>query len=256
MSAEAQLITYIANGGTLGSPDNATSRYRAELMRLMAVLVDSEMAGASGFANCITMAPGLRERIIAAQMVVDKFNHASKVLELMEQFGAKLTPYVQAHPWAARQARDVNLGTRRVDGDMRLNVFHYPIEGWLDSVVMNLLMGRASVLQLGEFASCSYQPFADVIAQILPVEERHASLGEKGLKQALANGASIADAQASVDYWYPRVADSFGRAGSDHIDNYKKYGLRTQANESLLGAWQADVGQRLAALGLKAPARA
>ena len=138
MVDEEGLVSFVTGGGRLSAPDNVTPRYRGELMRLMAIFVDSEMAGASGFADCINLAPGLKERIIATRIVFDKFNHARQVLDLMEQFGANTAQYVGAHPWAARLDRSVNLGTRRMDGDMRLNVFHYPINGWVDSVVMML----------------------------------------------------------------------------------------------------------------------
>ena len=50
-------------------------------------------------------------------------------MALLEQFGANTAQYVSAHP-AARRDRGTDLGTRRIDGDMRLNVFHYPIQGW------------------------------------------------------------------------------------------------------------------------------
>ena len=137
-------LTYLAGGGKLSAPDNATPRYRGEVMRLMAVLIDSLMAGAAGFADCINLAPGLKERITAARIVLEKFGHAEKILGLMDQFGANTAQYVSAHPWAARRDRSVYLGTRRIEGDMRLNVFHYPIYGWVDAVVLNLLMGRAT----------------------------------------------------------------------------------------------------------------
>src|SRR5574340_168754 len=128
--------TYLAAGGKLTAPDNATPRYRAEVMRQMAVLTDSLMAGAAGFDDCINLAPGLRERITAARIVLEKFGHAEKILRLMDQFGANTSQYVSAHPWAARRDRSVYFGTRRIEGDMRLNVFHYPIQGWVDAVVM------------------------------------------------------------------------------------------------------------------------
>ena len=183
MSNEDSLLVYLAGGGKLSAPDNAPPRYRAELMRLMAVFVDSELAGATGFADCINLAPGVRERITAARIVLEKLRHAEMILRLLEQFGANTAHYVSAHPWAARRDRGTDLGTRRIDGDMRLNVFHYPIYGWVDAIVLNFLMGRASVIQIDELAGCSYQPLADAMTQILPIELRHAELGEKGLRQ-------------------------------------------------------------------------
>ena len=253
MNNESGLVDYIAGGGKLTSPNNANARYRGEIMRLMAVFVDSEMAGASGFADSINMAPGLNERIIAARIVAEKFAHAGRVLKIMEEFGANTARYVGSHPWSNRLSRDLSLGTKRVDGDMRLNVFHYPLADWCDALTMNTLMGCATVIQLKELTDCSYQPLANAFAEILPVEARHASLGEGGLRQLLADGSARTSAQAAVDYWYPRVASTFGRASSDHLDAYLRYGLRGRSNEELLAIWQADVGRILSGLGLNIP---
>ena len=38
---------YLAKGGMLSAPGNAPTRYRGELLRLMAGFVDSELAGAA-----------------------------------------------------------------------------------------------------------------------------------------------------------------------------------------------------------------
>jgi len=252
MSKEENLLRYIAAGGKLDAPENASPRYRGELMRLMAVFVDSEMAGASGFADCINMATGLKERQIAARIVMEKLGHADKVLRIMETFGARTDRYANVHPWEKRHERDVDLGMERVDGDMRLNVFHYPITGWIDSVAMNTLMGHASVVQLDDLTRCSYQPLADAMADIRAVEARHARLGEAGLRETLAGGAAE-DAQASVNYWYPRVAATFGRAGSDHFDACRKFGLREHSNEEQLSRWRSIVAGVLRDLGLAIP---
>jgi 1,2-phenylacetyl-CoA epoxidase catalytic subunit len=246
-------MVYLAGGGKLSAPDNATPRYRGEVMRQMAVLIDSLMAGASGFADCINLAPGLKERITAARIVLEKFGHAEKILRLMDQFGANTAQYVSAHPWSARRDRSVYLGTRRIEGDMRLNVFHYPIYGWVDAVILNVLMGRATAVQLDELTRCSYAPLADTITEILPRERHHAELGEEGLRVALSRGHDRTDAQASVNYWYPRVADTFGRADSERFETYRKYGLRHRSNQELLERWQAVVGPTLSSFGLLVP---
>jgi 1,2-phenylacetyl-CoA epoxidase catalytic subunit len=256
MIDEEGLVGFLAGGGRLSAPDNVTPRYRAELMRLMAIFVDSEMAGASGFADCINLAPGLKERITATRIVFEKFNHARQVLELMEEFGANTSQYVGAHPWSSRLDRSVDLGPRRMGGDMRLNVFHYPINGWVDAVVMNCLMGQATVVQLDELTRGSYQPLADTLSGILPVEKQHAELGQQGLRVALDKGHDRTDAQASVNYWYRRVADTFGSSASDHYDQHRKYGLRQKGREELLARWQGAVHPVLEGFGLNVPALA
>jgi ring-1,2-phenylacetyl-CoA epoxidase subunit PaaA len=253
MLEEDSLIGFVSGGGRLSAPDNVTPRYRAELMRLMAIFVDSEMAGAAGFADCINLAPGLRERITAARIVLEKLGHAHQVLQLMEPFGANTGLYVGGHPWAARLDRSADLRTRRNDGDMRLNVFHYPIYGWVDAVVMNFLMGQATVVQLDELTRGSYQPLADALIAILPVEQRHAELGEAGLRSALSRGHDPVDAQASVNYWYPRVADTFGRSASDHFELHRRYWLRRRNREELLSEWRERVDPVLGELALTVP---
>ena len=253
MHNEDSLLDYVAGGGKLGSPDNVTPRYRGELMRLMAVFVDSELAGAAGFADCINLAPGLRERVVATRMVLDKFDHARQVLALMESFGTNTVEYVAAHCWTARLHRDSELGTRRVAGDMRLNVFHYPLQGWLDAVVMNTLMGIATVVQLDELSACSYQPLADTLSAVMGVERHHAESGAEGLRAALHDDANRLPAQAAVNYWYPRVVDGFGRAASDHFEVHRRFGLRHRDNGELLSDWRARAADLLGELGLDTP---
>jgi ring-1,2-phenylacetyl-CoA epoxidase subunit PaaA len=62
------------------------------------------------------------------------------------------------------------------------------------------------------------------------------------------------DAQASVNYWYPRVADTFGRSASDRFDQHRRYGLRQRSREELLALWQSLVHPILERFGLTVPA--
>ena len=172
---------YLARGGKLTSPDNPPPRYRGELLRLMSSFVDSELAGSAGFADSINWAPGIKERIAASRIVLEKADHAERVLDLMSDFGTDKALYNNAHNWSARASRDAAIDPARQGGDMRLSVFHYPLENWTDAVVMNVLMGLATVVQLEELRECSYAPFADVVRAVLPREQRHVELGFEGL---------------------------------------------------------------------------
>ncbi|QDI76703.1 Phenylacetic acid catabolic protein [Leisingera aquaemixtae] len=250
MSEEMSITSYLAQGGVLTNPSNVPPRYRAELMKLMATFVDSELAGAAGFADIINEGPGIKARIAAARIVLEKTDHAEKVLRIMGDFGADTERYADHHPWTARLEREADIGQSRTKHDMRLAVFNYPLEGWADAVVMNFLMGRAVVLQLEELSHVSYQPLAEAFRAILPVETRHAELAEEGL-MVLVEAQGPDGLQELVDYWWPRVAASFGQEDSEKFEGLKAMGLRRTPNADLKARWQQDANDILDKAGLK-----
>ncbi len=251
MAEDMSIASYLAQGGKLTNPSNVPPRYRAELLKLMATFVDSELAGAAGFADIINEGPGIKARIAAAKIVLEKTDNADKVLQIMGDFGADTEAYADHHPWTARLERSADIGQSRSKHDMRLAVFNYPLEGWTDAVVMNLLMGRAVVVQLGELSRVSYQPLAEAFRAILPIETRHAELAEEGLVQLVEQGEK-AQAQEAVDYWWPRVAASFGSEASDKFEGLAAMGLRHTQNAELRSQWEQGAGAILSRLNLSA----
>ncbi|WP_174802949.1 Phenylacetic acid catabolic protein [Martelella limonii] len=253
MTSDMSITDYLAEGGKLSSPDNAPALYRAELMRMMSSFVDSELAGSAGFAAAINWAPGISERIAASRIVLEKADHAERVLALMADFGTDVALYNRAHSWSSRLSRDQLVDPRRMGGDMRLSVFHYPLEDWMDAVVMNVLMGIATVIQLEEMSGASYAPYAEVIRAVLPRERRHMELGVEGLNALCDNDEARADVLADVAYWYPRVAETFGPAVSDRFARLQRFGLRHTENEVLRTRWREAAKRVLDECGLQAP---
>lgn len=250
MSETMNIEEYLAQGGVLTAPGNAPPRYRGELMRLMSSFVDSELAASAGFAGSINQAPGIKERIAASRITLEKADHAERVLQLMRTFGTDVERYQRQHDWSARVARDADLGTARHGADMRLSVFHYPLTGWTDAVVMNVLQGLAAGVQFQEFTRVSYGPLAEVFREIEPREQRHAELGLEALTQIAASEAGRAEAAKSIAYWRPRVAATFGHAASARHATQARFGLRHETNEALLARWESVLEQRLVPLGL------
>lgn len=250
MAEDMSIESYLAQGGKLSNPANVPPRYRAALLKLMATFVDSELAGAAGFADIINDGPGIKARIAAARIVMEKSDNADRVLRIMGEFGADTQRYADHHPWTARLDREADIGQKRSDHDMRLAVFNYPLDGWADAVVMNLLMGRAVAVQLSEFSQISYQPLAEVFRAVTPIETHHAELAEEGLTQLLQSN-DTAGLQASIDYWWPRVAASFGGESSEKFDGLKMLGLRHTPNNELKARWQAETSKILQQLSLK-----
>jgi ring-1,2-phenylacetyl-CoA epoxidase subunit PaaA len=250
---EQDLLKRTGAGRAVTAPSQMSPAYRGEVTRLMTIFVDTELAWAAGYADYINEAPGIRERVVAAQVVREKLGHAEAILALLEPFYVRPGLYVRSHAWSARLDRNVDLGNRRIGDDKRLNVLHCPNQGWTDAVVANLLIGISAPVHLGELAGCSYAPLAKAMKTIVKSEAEHARLAEKGVKQAIEREGSTAAAQVSVNYWYPRVAATFGVIGSERFRLYKSYRLRRHTNAELLARWKSAAAQRLKALKLKAP---
>lgn len=252
MKTDAELVAHVAAGGKV-EPGDVSPAYRELLTGLMSTFVDSILACAAGFAELINRAPGLPERIVTARIVAEQFTHAQRVLGLLEKFGVDPESHMRSHAWAARLERHIDLGNRRIGTDRRLNLFHYPLEGWIDGVTMNMLMGTASAVQLKELTDCSYRPLALAMRDIAPTEAQHARFGEAGLRHAVSLAGTTLPAQAAASYWYPRVAATFGRLESERFPMYRDFGLRRHTNAELLRRWDDDIRPRLRALGLNVP---
>lgn len=250
MSDMMNIEEYLAKGGVLSAPNNVPARYRGELMRMMSSFVDSELAASAGFASSINFAPAIKERIAASRITLEKADHAERVLNIMGDFGTDKRRYQSQYDWAARVARDSDLGQARKEGDMRVSVFHYPIISWTDAVVMNVLQGLATSVLMTEFTRISYAPLAEVFREVAPRETRHMQLGLEGLTHIVTTEKGLTEARASVAYWLPRVAAGFGDPNSDRFEILNRFGLRHSSNKDLLAQWNAECSKALAALGL------
>ena len=241
-TATMPIEDYLAQGGVLTSPANVPARYRGELLRLMATFVDSELAASAGFADTINDAPGITARIAACRITLEKADHAERVLDLMGDFGADEGRYAVYHTWADRLPRDASLGQARHGGDMRLAVFHYPIEGWTDAVVLNVLQGLAAAVTLDEMSKVSYAPLAETFRAIAPREKRHTDLGITGLDRPRRHrgrprrGEGLRSPTGS-----PASPTASAPSNSARFETQKRFGLRHRPNEALLADWTASV---------------
>lgn len=246
---EMTVESYLAEGGKLTNPANASPRYRAEVMKMMSTFVDSMLAAAAGFADVINEGPGTKERIAAARIVLEKTDHGERVLRLLGEFGANTDRYDAHHPWTDRLPRDAAADAKRSSHDMRLSVLNYPLEGWADAVAMHLVTGHAVVVQLEDMTRMSYQPFAEVLKDVLPRERRHVELAEEGVTRLLADGGA-GNVRKSLDYWRPRAAAVFGDPSEARLAQLRGWGLRHAGAEEMRADWEARLGAALERIGL------
>jgi ring-1,2-phenylacetyl-CoA epoxidase subunit PaaA len=92
-------------------------------------------------------------------------------------------------------------------------------------------------------------------------EERfHASFGARRIRDLVQDaryqqlaGAGRAEAQKTVDKWYPHALDTFGGSRSKFSDLAVRYGIRRWGNEELRQMWKADLDAQIASIGLAVP---
>ena len=100
-----------------------------------------------------------------------------------------------------------------------------------------------SVATLAEFEAgdehfaIAAAPLAEVFREIAPREARHAELGLEGLEKIVATADGRASVLEALAYWTPRVATTFGRAGSNRFDTLAvpSSGGALQYNDPYLG---------------------
>jgi len=249
---EQSLLQHIAAGGKIAAPDDMSAAYRAEITRLLTVLADSELAAVAGFADWINRAPTFADRQAMVRIVGEKLDHAGQILDLLRPFGVVPELYLQSYPWAARIGRDVDLGLRRIPGDKRLNVFHYPLQSWEDALLVDLLVGQSLALQLRDLAGSSYAPLAAAIDRLAVREAILAGPAGPMLQAAVARPGNRGAVQVALDYWYPRAAATFGRLESQRFIVYQRYNLRKDTNQTLLERWRSAIDNVLRPLDLEA----
>ena len=91
-------------------------------------------------------------------------------------------------------------------------------------------------------------------------EKFHASFGARRVRDLVRDpdyaalcGATAADVQRTIDKWYPKALDTFGKSVSKFSDLAVAYGIRRWGNEELRQKWKADLDKQIVAAGLKVP---
>ncbi len=153
----AEVEDRVARGERITSTDQMSPEYFEDLVHLMTMQADSELAGAYGYQPWINRAPGIEEKLIVANIVRDETRHAKAIYGLLRDLGVDVDSRVDQHDFNYR-VHEQELGTGRAADDARVNLFYYPIDTWADFVTFNFLMDRGAGHQLEDGLESSYLP--------------------------------------------------------------------------------------------------
>ena len=252
--AEVRLLQRIRAGERIESSGEMTEEYRRNVIHLMTMQADSELAGAFGYVPWIMKAPTIEEKHVVAQIVKDEVRHAHVMYGLLEDLGVDVGTHIARHDFTLRlDDAAADIGTQRVADDKRVNIFYYPIDRWADFVFFNFCMDRGAGHQLEDVRHCSYGPWARAIEGIFKEEKMHIRHGELWVQRLGADPVTRPEAQATLGKWYVRTMNIFGRPGSPRNALYRKYRLKLRDNDEVRQVFAREVRELAEAAGLKAP---
>ncbi len=250
-----EMMAKIEGGGRLESPAEMTPEYRENLVHLLTMQADSELAGGYGYVPWITKAPTVEEKHVVAQIVKDELRHAAVMYGLLADLGFDVDAHVRGHDEAftMRIDSDADIGTARITSDKRVNIFYYPIDAWADFVFFNFCMDRGAGHQLEDVRHCSYGPWTRAIEGIFKEEKFHIRHGEYWVKRLAEDPATHDEAQASFNKWYIRTMNIFGRPGSPKNQVYRRLRLKLRDNGEVRQAFATEIQGLCEKVGLEIP---
>jgi ring-1,2-phenylacetyl-CoA epoxidase subunit PaaA len=250
---EARMMAKIERDEVIHNADELTEDYKQNLVHLMLMQADSELAGAFGYVPWIMKAVSTKEMLTVSAIAHDEVRHARVMYQLLEELGVDIESRVKEFDFTLRVGDEIELGTVRAASDQRVNIFYYPIPTWYDFIMFNVLMDRGAGHQLLDACTCSYGPWVAVMEGIMKEEEMHIAHGDYWLKKLGRSEKHRKATQEALDIWYPRVMNIFGRPNSSRNKTYRKYGIKKRDNHEVRMTFAAEVAQVVAEAGLVMP---
>lgn len=223
------------------------SEYREPLLKIVYALASTEFASVEQHQEWINKGPTAEDRFAQAQICADEAHQGFIDSRLLRGFGPE-----------GEALADRLLTAKR--GEHPLHVFNVPFESWVDLCGFCFLLDHVAWYHLRAFEDSSFAPFAREMTTMVHEERFHASFGARRIKDLVQNPryqdlakAGPAEAQATVNKWYPHALDTFGAGKSKFSDLAVAYGIRRWGNEELRQMWKADLDKQIAAIGLTVP---
>jgi len=135
-----------------------------------------------------------------------------------------------------------------------LEAFRGVIKTWEDFAVFGFLIDRVGRYQLEEFLDCSYLPLQRILPEILKEEIGHIGFGTNQTAELAAKGDEERErVQRSVDFWYIKALDMFGRSDSERSNRFCHWGLKRRSNSQARWEFIKEVGPIIQGMGLTVP---
>lgn len=214
--------------------------YQDLLRRVLAIQADCEIGGPNLYVkDMIPSAPTKVDRLIVARTAAEEVDHYRKMARLAGDIGVDVS-YVLSWPNEKRY----------------VEAFRGRIATWEDYAVFGFLIDRIGRYQLEEFIDCTYAPLDRVVkdSQVMREEEGHIDFGTNKTAEYAAKGGQYKERiQKTLNYWYVKGLDMFGRSESRRSEQYRYWGLKRRTNAEARRQYINEVSPLIKQMGLEVP---
>ncbi len=214
------------------------AEYKELLERVLTIQADCEIGGPHLYVkDILPTAPSRVNQLIVARTAAEEMDHYRKIAKLAGDIGKDTSPLLSI----PNQKR-------------YLEAFRGVIKTWEDFAVFGFLIDRVGRYQLEEFLDCSYLPLQRILPEILKEEIGHIGFGTNQTAELAAKGDEERErAQRSVDFWYIKALDMFGRSDSERSNRFCHWGLKRRSNSQARWEFMKEVGPIIQGMGLTVP---
>ena len=214
------------------------AEYKELLERVLTIQADCEIGGPHLYVkDILPTAPSQVNQLIVARTAAEEMDHYRKIAKLAGDIGTD-TSFLLSIPNQKRS----------------LEAFRGVIKTWEDFAVFGFLIDRVGRYQLEEFLDCSYLPLQRILPEILKEEVGHIGFGTNQTAELAAKGDEERErVQRSVDFWYIKALDMFGRSDSERSNRFCHWGLKRRSNSQARWEFIKEVGPMIQDMGLTVP---
>jgi len=212
--------------------------YQDLLKRVLAIQCDCEIGGPHLYIeDMLPNAPTKLDQLVVARTAAEELDHYRKMARLAGDVGEDVS-YVLSWP---NQKRYVE-------------AFRGKITTWEDFAVFGFLIDRVGSYQLEEFEDCSYVPLSEILPTMKQEEVGHIDYGTNLTREMATKGDESKErVQKSIDYWYVKGLDMFGRDESKRSERFRYWGLKRRTNRQQRAEYTAEVNALIEDMGLEIP---
>jgi len=214
------------------------AEYKELLERVLTIQADCEIGGPHLYVkDILPTAPSQVNQLIVARTAAEEMDHYRKIAKLAGDIGT-----------------DTSLLLSIPNQKRSLEAFRGVIKTWEDFAVFGFLIDRVGRYQLEEFLDCSYLPLQRILPEILKEEIGHIGFGTNQTAELAAKGDEERErVQRSVDFWYIKALDMFGRSDSERSNRFCHWGLKRRSNSQARWEFIKEVGPIIQGMGLTVP---